>query len=219
MKATHLSKFVLAAAVWTLAAPAFGQDMASTNVPPTPMTAADFVWDASLINLKEIRLGEAAQSNSQNTAVQDFGKHMVRDHSRLNDRLVKIAAAEGLQLPATNTFYIPVTAPVEKQATQLLAETPQQKLQDAQLDVQNLASLSGPDFDQAYATAMVKGHGMALQEFQDASTSLTDEQLKRYAERGVRAIRDHYEMAQKLQSEVETNAPSAMTNSPTPPAM
>lgn len=219
MKTIHLTKFILVASVCAFAAPAFSQDMTTTNVPATPMTTADFVWDASLINLKEIRLGEAAQSNSQNTAVQDFGRHMVRDHSRLNDRLVKIAAAEGLQLPATNTFYTPVTAPVEKQATQLLTETPQQKLQDAQLDVQNLASLSGPDFDQAYATAMVKGHNLALQEYQDASTSLTDDQLKRYAERGVRAVRDHYEMAQKLVTEVETNAPGTMTNSPSSPAM
>lgn len=219
MKPIHLSKFVLTATVCALVVPAFGQDMSITNVPGTPMTAANFVWDASLINLKEVRLGEAAQSNSQNTAVQDFGKHMVRDHSRLNDRLVKIAEAEGLALPATNIFYLPVTAPVQKQATQLMAETPQQKLQDAQLDVQNLASLSGPDFDQAYAAAMVKGHSMALQEYQDASTSLTDEQVKRFAERGVRAVRDHYEMAQKLETEVETNAPGTMTNSPSSPAM
>jgi hypothetical protein len=43
---------------------------------------------------------------------------------------------------------------------------------------------------------------------------LQDEQLKKYADRGLRTIRGHYEMAQKLQSEVETNSmPGTMTNS------
>ncbi len=214
MKLIVLKRIVLAAALCVLTTPAFADsDMSSTNVPPTVITPADFAWDASLINLKEIRLGEAAQTNSQNPDVQEFGRHMVRDHTRLNDRLVKIAQTEGLPLPDTNTFYVPVTAPENKPATELLPETPQQRLLDAQLAVQDLASRTGPDFDQAYADAMVNGHQKALEKFQNAVTTLQDEQLKKYAGRGVRTIRMHYEMAQKLQSEVETNAPAGMTNS------
>src|ERR1700677_4966303 len=216
MKSNAWNKMILAAALCAFAVPVFGDDMNATNpsTPPPTLTPADFAWDASLINLKEIRLGEAAQSNSQNTAVQEFGEHMVRDHSRLNARLAKIAGDEGLALPDTNTFYIAVQQPEEKQATQLLPETPQQRLQDAQLDVQNLVALSGPAFDQAYADAMVKGHQKAMQKFENASTSLTDDQLKKYADHGLRTIRGHYEMAQKLQSEVETNSlPGMMTNS------
>ena len=212
MKRNAWNRIILLAGLCAFAIPALGDDMSVTN--PPAMSAADFVWDASLINLKEIRLGEAAQSNSQNTAVQEFGAHMVRDHSRLNARLTRIAADEGLTLPETNVFYLPVSPPPEKQATELLPETPQQKLQDAQVDVQNLVSLSGPQFDQAYADAMVKGHEKAMQKFENASTSLQDDQLKRYADRGLKAIRGHYEMAQKLQSEVETNSlPGTMTNS------
>jgi putative membrane protein len=208
MKRIAWNKIILAAGLCAFAIPVFGDDMNATN-PPTPpaaITPADFAWEASLINLKEIRLGEAAQSNSQSTAVQEFGKHMVRDHSRLNARLAKIAADEGLSLPDTNVFYLPVTPPAEKQATELMPETPQQKLLDAQVDVQNLVSLSGPEFDQQYADAMVKGHEKAMQKFEDASASLQDEQLKKYADRGLKTIHGHYEMAQKLQSEVETNS-------------
>jgi putative membrane protein len=208
MKRIAWNKIVLVAGLCAFAVPMFGDDMNATNPPPPPtaVTPADFAWAASLINLKEIRLGEAAQSNSQNTAVQEFGKHMVRDHSRLNARLAKIAADEGLSLPDTNVFYLPVTPPAEKQATELMPETPQQKLLDAQVDVQNLVSLSGPEFDQQYADAMVKGHEKAMQKFEDASASLQDEQLKKYADRGLKTIHGHYEMAQKLQSEVETNS-------------
>jgi hypothetical protein len=132
----------------------------------------------------------------------------------MNERLTRIANAEGLQLPETNIFDVPVaTPPPEKEATELMTETPQQRLQQAQWDVQNLASQSGPAFDQAYAMAMVQGHEKAIQKFQDASASLTDEQLKKYADRGLKNIRDHYEMAQKLENEVQTNAPAGMTNS------
>ena len=208
---------VLAAAFCLLGARAFGDDsMSSTNLPGT-VTPGDFAWDAALINLKEIRLGEAAQTNSQNADVQQFGRRMVRDHSRLNARLEKIAQSEGLQLPDTNTFYLPVMAPGEKQATQLMTETPQDKLRDAQLDVQSLASLSGPAFDQAYAEAMVNGHHKAMDLFQNASTTLSDEDLKKYADHGLRSIREHYEMAQKLQSELSANEPAGVTN--TAPAM
>jgi putative membrane protein len=213
MKRIAWNKIIVAVGLCAVAVPVFADDMGATNMPPAVMTSADFAWDASMINLKEIRLGEAAETNSQNADVQEFGRHMVRDHSRLNDRLVKIAGAEGLTLPDTNTFYIPVQQQPEKQATELIPETPQQRLLAAQVDVQNLVSLSGPEFDQAYAGAMVKGHEKAMQKFQDASAALQDEQLKKYADRGLKVIRSHYDMAQKLESEVETNGvASPMTN-------
>ena len=210
MKPITFSKIVLAAALCALAVPVAGDEMTSTNMPATTMTPGDFAWDAGLINLKEMRLGEAAQTNSQNPDVQKFGKHMVRDHTKLWDRLTKIAEDEGLALPDTNTFYIPVTAPEEKPATELMPETPQQKLLDAQLDVQSLVSLTGTAFDQAYANAMVKGHEKAVQKFEDAASSLQDKPLKKYAEKGLRIIRHHLEMARKLQTEVmqSTNAPA-----------
>ncbi|HTR42254.1 MAG TPA: DUF4142 domain-containing protein [Pseudomonadales bacterium] len=214
MKRVVLNNIVLAVVLCLFGARAFGDDSMSVTNPPMVLTPAGFAWDASLINLKEIRLGEAAQTNSQNPDVQEFGRRMVRDHSRMNARLERIAQGEGLQLPSTNTFYMPVSSPAEKQATELMSETPQEKLRDAQLDVQSLASLSGPAFDQAYAEAMVAGHHKAMDLFQNASSTLSDEDLKKYADRGLKAIRDHYEMAQKLQSKVATNSSMGTTNAP-----
>jgi len=210
MKAVRINFVALALAICPLAIPALADDTMTTNSPAV-VTPADFAWDAGLINLKEIRLGEAAQSNSQNSAVQEFGRHMVRDHSKMNEQLTKIAADEGLQLPDTNTFYIQVTPPEQKPATQMLQETPQQRLLEAQLNVQHLLSLTGADFDQAYADAMVKGHEKAIQKFEDASASIQDTKLKKYADKGLKTIRHHYEMAQKLQSEGTsgTNAPAS----------
>ncbi len=214
-----IGKTALVAAFCAFVFPAFGDDQ-PTNPPPAmeTVTPADFAWDAAVINLKEIRLGEAAQTNSQNEAVQDFGKHMVRDHSRLEARLAKIAMAEGLPLPDTNTFDVFVPPQEnEKPATELMAGTPAERLRAAQLDVQDLSSMSGTAFDQAYADAMVKGHEKAVEKFEAASASLQDEPLKRYANTGLRAIRHHLEMAEQLQSGLmqNTNAPAGgMTNMP-----
>jgi putative membrane protein len=219
MKPINFGTIILAVAFCAYAVPTFGDDMSSTNSATTPLlTPADFAWDAAIINLKEIRLGEAAQNNSQNPDVQKFGKHMVRDHTKMFNQLTKIAGAEGLQLPETNTFYITVAPPAEeKEGTELMPETPQQQLLQAQLDVQSMVSLSGPAFDQAYADAMVKGHEKAIQKFEDAASTLQDDQLKKYADKGLRNIRHHLEMAQELQTEVmqSTNSPATASGSST----
>ena len=198
-------RVILAAFVFALAVPVLADD---SSTPAMPMTAADFAWDAGLINLTEVRLGEVAQSNSHNKAVKKFGKQMVRDHSRMEQNLEKIAADEGLQLPDTNSFNAQVTAPEKKPATEMTAETAEQRLQDAQLEVQHLASLTAAEFDQAYADAMVEGHEKAIQKFEDASGTLQDRALKKYAKTGLKIIRHHLEMAQKLQSKL-TPAKSA----------
>lgn len=192
------------AAVCALTIPALAdeEDM-TTNQPPTMVvTPADFAWNAGLINLEEIRLGQVAETNSQNKAVQEFGRHMVRDHSRLNDQLARIASQEGLQLPETNSFYVEVTSEQEKPATELMGQNPEERLRQAQLDAQQLESLTGTDFDRAYADAMVSGHEKAVQCYEDAVSSLTDPALKRYAEHGLHVVRHHLKMARKLDQQV-----------------
>jgi predicted outer membrane protein len=66
----------------------------------------------------------------------------------------------------------------------------------------NLASLSGADFDRAYVAKMVKGHKKAIHEFETASATLTDTDLKKYADKTLPTLREHLRMAQQLQSEV-----------------
>lgn len=216
MKAIGFRATILATAVCgLLAGPAMADDdtmMTATNGPITAISPADFAWDAALINLEEIHLGQVAQTNSQNTAVQKFGRRMVRDHSRLNDHLQKIASAEGLQLPDTNTLNYEVTPPEGRPATALMQQSPEERVLNMELDVQQLASLTGPDFDRAYANAMVAGHAKAIQKYEDAAATLQDPALKKYAQSGLKVIRHHYEMACKLQKDVMkgTNAPPTM---------
>ncbi|MGC9943989.1 MAG: DUF4142 domain-containing protein, partial [Verrucomicrobiota bacterium] len=129
----------------------------------TPVSDQEFAWEASIANLKEIHLAQFAQQNSTNEDVQMYAKHMVHDHAVANRKLSEIALAEGLNLPDTNAFDIVVNIDQpQKQATQLTEhETPESKLKDQQMAAEQIESLSGRAFDQAYADAMVKDHADA----------------------------------------------------------
>jgi putative membrane protein len=208
-------KIILALGISIATTAAFADD-ASTNQPQSSVTAQDFTWNAAVAGLKEVRLGQFAEQNSTNADVKSFARHMVRDHSAANKKLMKIAQAEGLNLPDTNSFYVTVTPPeIEKQATQLMSppQTPQARLLAEQLAAQHLESLSGAEFDQAYADGMVKDHVAAVDLFENGSASLTDKDLKKFADKTLPTLRKHLRMAQELQSKVGQWSNSDMTNS------
>jgi predicted outer membrane protein len=76
----------------------------------------------------------------------------------------------------------------------------------------NLESLSGADFDRAFASHMVAGHEKAIHFFANASANLQDADLKKFAEKTLPTLRDHLRMAQELQSKVGDWSASRMTN-------
>jgi putative membrane protein len=174
----------------------------STSDQLTTITPQQFTWDATVAGLKEVRLGEIAEQNTTNADVKQFAEQMVKDHSRANLRLEKIAQAESLNLPDTNAFYVTINDQPPKQATQLMAQTPQEALDAQRITVQHLQALSGRDFDLAYASAMVEDHTNAVQLFENASANLTDKKLQKFATKTLPTLRGHYTMAQNLEDEL-----------------
>jgi len=75
----------------------------------------------------------------------------------------------------------------------------------------NLATLSGPEFDRAYAKKMVMGHEQAIRKFQKAADELQDPKLKKYAEKTLPTLRAHLRMAEELRSKLGVDM--GMTNS------
>ena len=105
MKLTIWNKIVLALGISSIAIPALADEsMSSTNQSPPTLTSQQFVSDAAVGGMKEIFLSEAALETSTNDDIKSFAKHMVKDHSAANKKLAKIAEAEGLNFPPTNTF-------------------------------------------------------------------------------------------------------------------
>ena len=102
-------------------------NLATSSSLQAPVSAPEFVWNASVANLKEVRLGEFAEQNSTNDDVKSFARHMVHDHLAANRRLTRAALTDGFNLPDTNAFYIFVNNDQQvKQGTQLIQrETPE----------------------------------------------------------------------------------------------
>jgi predicted outer membrane protein len=211
-----------------------------------PVTSEHFVWEAGAANLKEVRLSELAMDKSQNDDVKSFAKHMIRDHGKANEKLMKIAEKEGLNFPDTNTFSSdsnwnhrnnynsnwnsnsnnwnsangmndmnrlndtnsPQNASSAgghenyKGAELLELANETESVSNDFLTIQSLEMLSGPQFDQAYVDKMYRDHVKAINLFQNAAANLQDPDLKKYAEKTLPTLREHYRMVQKLQTKL-----------------
>jgi predicted outer membrane protein len=245
MKITTLNKIVLTSGIFILAGTAWAdignnQYLDSTNADAaTPVSAQHFVWTAGMANLKEVRLSEMALNKSQNGDVTSFARHMIRDHTAANKKLMVIAEKENLNFPGTNFFYnrwnsnsnythnsdwnftnelnagnasntnSMVTASSAgighenykgAEIVELKNET--QSVSNDFFTVESLEALSGTQFDQAYIGKMYADHVKAINEFQYAAANLTDPDLKKFAQKTLPTLREHFRMVQDLQSKL-----------------
>ena len=218
-----IKKIILVPGVAGIATGVFADEsMTDTNQPPMALTSQQFVQDAMAGGMKEVRLGEIALGKTQNTGAKRFAERMVKDHSKADERLMKIADDEGLSYPATNMFsaddpnwnYPVISNPSGLKGAELLTLTNLPYLADYQA-IYRLQSLPGDEFDQSYATEMVGDHTNAIGEFQTAAQSLTDKKLKAFAEKTLPTLREHYKMATEMADKLGamTNTISADTNS------
>src|SRR6185295_13740071 len=143
-----------------------------------------FLTEAIQINLAEISVGDLAQKNGGSDDVKSFGKMLVDDHSASNTKATSLAQSNGL------------TPPTEPKAAD------KQKHDE-------LAKLSGADFDREFAKAMVKGHEEAISKFEAASKG--DDDIAKFAQGTLPTLQKHLKTAQTLQSSksAQGEAPAA----------
>ncbi len=137
-----------------------------------------FAKEAATGGMFEVNLGNIAASNSRNPAVQDFGRRMVKDHGQAGQNLQKIATQKEATLPADLSSH-------------------------QQREVDRLAKLSGPEFDKAYVSAMVKAHKADEKAFRKAADEVQDSDLKGFAAATLPMIQEHLKMAQNLDNSVK----------------
>jgi putative membrane protein len=140
-------------------------------------TDATFLTDAIQINLAEISVGDLAQKNGGSDDVKSFGKMLVEDHTTSNTKATSLAQANG------------ITPPNEPNAAE-------KKLHD------ELAKLSGMEFDREFAKAMVKGHEDAIAKFEAASKG--DDDVAKFAQETLPTLQEHLKTAQSLASSQST---------------
>jgi putative membrane protein len=133
---------------------------------------ADFVKNVIQMNTAEIQMGQLAQANGASEEVKAFGRKMVEDHTTANEEAIKLATAAG------------VTPPTEPPA-------------DAKKMHDELAGLSGNEFDRAFGKHMVQDHQKASDMFADKADD-GDDQVSQFAQKNLPVIQQHLDSAKTL---------------------
>lgn len=137
----------------------------------------EFVVKAGMGGLYEVQAGNLALQKAQSAEVKAFAQRMVTDHGKSNTELSQLATAKGLALP-----------------TELDGE-----MESA---VEHLGTLSGAEFDKAYMQHMVPDHEKTVADFDRASTTATDADLKGWAGKTLPVLQEHLRMAKEVAGKV-----------------
>jgi len=152
-------------------------DSATATAVETKASAADtaFIEKAAEGGMTEVELGKIAEKNGGKDDVKSFGSHMVKDHGKANGELKGIAGKMNVTLPGK------VSA-------------------EHQAKIDKLSKLSGAEFDSAYAKEMVASHQKTIASFEAAKGKVGNEDLKKFIDTTLPVIKEHLEMAKKMQA-------------------
>ena len=137
----------------------------------------EFVNKAAAGGTAEVEFGRIAAQRAVRPSVRSFAERMVTDHGRSNAELAALARSKGLDVPTA-------------------LEPSQQAMRD------RLSGLSGPDFDRAYMSEMVRDHTEDVALFERAAEVSSDPDLRAWAARSLPMLRDHLALARQVNSEV-----------------
>jgi putative membrane protein len=140
-----------------------------------------FVRTAAIGGMAEVESGKLAEQKGQSDAIKEFGRLMIEDHGKANERLVGLANEDGIAVPH-----------------ELDAE---HKSMRARLE-----SLSGAEFDLAYIQGQVVEHQKAVQLLEYEIGSGQDIELKSFAAEILPLVLQHLRTAQDLQAELTGKA-------------
>ncbi|HEY2091989.1 MAG TPA: DUF4142 domain-containing protein [Thermoanaerobaculia bacterium] len=149
-----------------------------TAMGATQMATDDqnFMQKAATGGLAEVSLGQQVSPTAKNADAKAFADKMVTDHSKANDELKQLAATKGVSLP-TDT---------------------DQEHKDAAQKV-----MSAKNVDKAYMAEMVKDHDKDVKEFEDASKSAKDADLKAWIDKTLPVLKEHQKMAHDINGKMK----------------
>jgi putative membrane protein len=137
----------------------------------------EFIKKAAAHGAAEVELGTLATQRAARPAVRDFGAKMVKDHGAANAELATLAKSKGVDAPTTPD-------PMHKAVRD------------------RLMALQGADFDRAYMQEMVKDHTQDVAEFEKASQTASDADLRNWAAAKLPTLREHLALARDVNSQV-----------------
>jgi putative membrane protein len=139
--------------------------------------AVDFAQEAASGGMMEVQLGNIAQKNSKNQAVQDYGKMLVDDHSAANNNLKDIASNKNINLPTTVTS-------------------------DQQDKIDKLSKETGSDFDKDFISMAVDDHQDDIDKFKKAEDNIQDADLKDFITKTLPTLQKHLDKAKEIKNKM-----------------
>jgi putative membrane protein len=135
-------------------------------------TDAEFITDAIIGSNSEIALGKLAKQMGSTKAVRNFGQTLIADHGKARKSALALAPKLGVQ--------------------------PSSELKPAaQQELDKLKALSGPAFDQEFASYMVDDHQKDIAEFQEEA-GMTASPATAFAKKTLPTLQKHLELAQAI---------------------
>ncbi len=153
--------------------PAFSAEDKKSDKPAAADTA--FMMKAADGGMTEVELGKVAEKNGQKDNVKSFGGQMVKDHGKANDDLKSIAGKMNVTLP-------------EKVSAKHQAK------------IDKMSKMSGDAFDSAYVKGMVEDHEKTVADFEKASGTVKNPDLKKFIDDTLPVIKGHLQMAKEMQT-------------------
>ncbi|MGB7259816.1 MAG: DUF4142 domain-containing protein [Pseudolabrys sp.] len=175
---------LIAAAAMLLAAPAFGQSLGERTGVNSMMGIApkdaDFVKEAAISDMFEIKAGQLAQDRGDQQA-KDFAGKMIHDHSETTAELKNL---------------------VESGKVQAQLPAGLDKSHQAKLD--KLQKLNGADFNKQYDKDQVAAHKAAVSLFKRYAKNGKNADLKAFTRKYLPHIEQHLQMAEDLNPRTTT---------------
>jgi putative membrane protein len=131
-----------------------------------------FVQKASAAGLAEVSFGKLATKQASSADVRKFAQHMVEDHTKANEELLKLADKK--RYTAARTM-----------------DAEHERLH------RKLSGMSGAEFDREYMAGQLKDHKEAVALFEKQSKNGKDEDLRKWAGEKLPTLKEHLKMAQE----------------------
>lgn len=190
-----------------------------------PMTAENVLNKLYQSSVKEAAFGQLAADKGSSSRVRDFGERLVEDHKAAASRVKEVARAQNVEiheLSVDDDFEVGEHDEADELETtesqgerraleQDIASAPMDQKQQAKMakeefrtHYQRLHTLEDEEFDEAFLSMMEKEHDMLLNKLEKAEGQVDNEQVKQLIAETRPILTEHQQMAQRIQSELET---------------
>jgi putative membrane protein len=148
-----------------------------TSKATVDQNAVNFSQAAAAGGMMEVQVGNLAQKNSKNKAIQDYGKMLVNDHTSLNNELKDLANQKNITLPSTVTS-------------------------EQQDKIDKLSKETGSAFDKDFISMAIDDHEKDIDNFKKAGDNLTDQDLKDFIVKALPTLQKHLDKAKEIRKKM-----------------